>query len=168
MRGKRDSSGIRVGITRREENDVSDGKSIPGFAKTLLFVQTVIILFMSFWIYQEYQNNPYLQSYVNGNLQAGSFTTIVFISISMCTIIAIGLFLKLRSTRRELEGVLSAGTIGRGGTRRGQAGDARAEEHLIEMIRKTTPIMNSGTGGPMPMLRRRDSQYSREEQGSSR
>ena len=81
--------------------------------------------------------------------------------------VAIGLFLKLRSTRKELEGVLSTGTMGSGGTRRGQAGDARAEEHLIEMIRKTTPIMNSGTGGPMPMLRRRDPQYSREEQGSS-
>src|SRR5712691_2349191 len=110
MRGKRDSSGIRVGIMRREENDVSDGKSIPGFAKTLLFVQTVIILFMSFWIYQEYQNNVYLQSYVNGNLQAGSFTTLVFISIGLFTIVAIGLFLKLRSTRNELEGGLSTGT----------------------------------------------------------
>src|SRR5467141_3871555 len=156
-----------VGITSREENDVSDGKSIPGFAKTLLLVQTLIILFMSFWIYQEYQNNTYLQAYVNGNLQAGSFTTLVFISIGLFTIVAIGLFLKLRSTRKELEGVLSTGTIGRDGTRRGQAGDARAEEHLIEMIRKTTPIMNSGTGGPMPMLRRRDPQFSREEQGSS-
>ncbi len=122
---------------------------------------------MSFWIYQEYQNNTYLQAYVNGNLQSGSFTAIVFISIGLFTIVAIGLFLKLRSTRRELEGVLSTGTIGRDGTRRGQAGDARAEEHLIEMIRKTTPIMNSGAGGPMPMLRRRDPQYSQEEQGSS-
>jgi len=146
---------------------LSDGESVPGFAKILLLVQTLIILFMSFWIYQEYQNNTYLQAYVNGNLQAGSFTTLVFISIGLFTIVAIGLFLKLRSTRKELEGVLSTGTIGSGGTRRGQAGDARAEEHLIEMIRKTTPIMNSGTGGPMPMLRRRDSQYSREEQGSS-
>ena len=121
---------------------------------------------MSFWIYQEYQNNTYLQAYVNGNLQAGSFTTLVFISIGLFTIAAISLYAKLRNTRKELEGYLSTGRIGPGGTR-GQAGDARAEEHLIEMIRKTTPIMNSGTGGPMPILRRRDSQYSREEQGSS-
>ncbi|TMI22832.1 hypothetical protein E6H31_00805 [Candidatus Bathyarchaeota archaeon] len=122
---------------------------------------------MCFWIYQEYQNNTYLQEYVNGNLQSGSFTTLVFISMGLFTIVAIELFLKLRSTRKELEGILSTERIGPGGTRRGQEGDARAEEHLIEMIRKTTPIMNSGAGGPMPMLRRRDPQYSREEQGSS-
>src|SRR6266704_6609128 len=110
MRGKTPRE--YVGITSREENNVSGGKSIPGFAKTLLLVQTLIILFMSFWIYQEYQNNTYLQAYVNGNLQASSFTTLVFISIGLFTIVAIGLFLKLRSTRKGLEGVLSTGTIG--------------------------------------------------------
>jgi hypothetical protein len=156
-------------ITPREENDVSVWSSIPGFAKVIIFLQTLIILFMSFWIYQEYLNNSYLQSYVNGYLQGGLLTAIILISIGSFTIIAFALYAKLRSTRKELEGMHSTETVGPDGRQRGQSLDTRTEQHLIEMIRKTTPIMNSGsrTGGQMPTLRRVDSQSKTEEQGSS-
>ena len=156
-------------ITSREEYDVSIWKSIPGFAKVLILVQFLVILFMSFWIYQEYLNNVYLQTYVNGNLQVVSFTGIVLIAIGLFTIVAVAMYTKLRSTRKELEGIVSTETAGPDGSRRGQPVDTRVEQHLIEMIRKTAPDMNSGagTGGPMPTLRRVDSQFRREEQGSS-
>jgi hypothetical protein len=150
-------------ITSSEEKDRSSWKSIPRFAKTLLLMQTVFIAFMSFWIYEEYQNNAYLQAYVNGNLNGISFSLIVIISIIAFTTVALALYLKLRRTRKELEGMLSTESVG---TRAGHGLDTRTEEHLIEMIRKTTPAINSGTGGSMPVLRRRDNQYSHQEQDS--
>jgi len=82
-------------------------KSIPRFAKILMLVQTFIILFLSFWIYQEYLNNPYLQSYVNSNLQGLFSTAIILTSIGLFTILAIILYAKLRSYRRELDRIVS-------------------------------------------------------------
>src|SRR2546425_7903636 len=94
-------------ITSREENDVSVWKSIPRFAKIIMLLQTLLILFLSFWLYEEYLNNSYFQAYVNGVLQGSIFTAVVLISIVVFTIVAIVLFLKLRSTRKELEEILS-------------------------------------------------------------
>jgi len=120
---------------------------------------------MSFWIYQEYLNNSYLQTYVGGFFQGGFFTTIILVAIGLFTIIALGLFAKLRSTRKELEGIISTDTFQSNGRGRGQPVDTRTEQHLIEMIRKTMPVMNSGPGtdGRMPTLRRKDSQSRTEE-----
>ncbi len=96
-------------------------------------------------------------------------TAVILISIGAFTIVAMALYAKLRRARKELEGMLSTEKAGPDGRRRGQALDTRTEQHLIEMIRKTTPIMNSGSGtaGPLPTLRRLDSESGREEQGSS-
>ena len=152
----------------REEYDASVWKSIPGFAKVLILLQTLIIVFMSFWIHQEYLNNSYLQEYVSNYLQEGSFATISLISIGGFTTVAMALYAKLRSTRRELEGILSTETVEVHGSGLGQRLDTRAEQHLIEMIRKTTPVMNSRqrTAGRMPSLRRADSPPSWAEQRS--
>src|SRR5437879_11890506 len=101
LRVRLDSSGSDR-FTSREEYDVSVWKSIPGFAKVLILVQFLVILFMSFWIYEEYLNNSYLQAYVGGNLQGVSFTATVLISIGLFTLVAVALYAKLRRTRREL------------------------------------------------------------------
>ena len=122
---------------------------------------------MSFWIYEEYLNNSYLQTYVSSYLPGTLFTTIVVISIAFFTIVAVALYAKLRNTRKELEGILSTEKVGPNGRRIGGSVDAGAEQHVLEMIRKTNPIMDSGTGGPMPTLRRVDPRYRPEEQGSS-
>ncbi len=148
-----------------EEHEVSVRKSLPGSAKIVMFLQTLVILFLSFWLYEEYQYNSYFQLYVNGFLQGSAFAAIVLISIVAFIGVAIVLYLNLRSTRKELEGLLSTKQVGLDGSGRGQALDARTEQHLIEMIRKTTPIMNSGaTSGGMPVLRR--SQSTEEERSS--
>ena len=88
---------------------------------------------MSFWIYQEYLNNSYLQTYVGGFFQGGFFTTIILVAIGLFTIIALGLFAKLRSTRKELEGIISTDTFQSNGRGRGQPVDTRTEQHLIEL-----------------------------------
>jgi hypothetical protein len=113
---------------------------------------------MSFWIYQEYLNNAYLQRYVNDYFQGGFFTALILISIGLFAIVAMALFTKLRRARRELGGIRSKKKFGSGGGVRGHLLDAGVEQHLIEMIRKTQPIINSGTSDDMPVLRRRDSE----------
>ena len=141
-------------------------KSTPRPVKILVLVQTLIILSLSFWIYEEYLNNQYLQRYVNGSFQS-SLSALVLVSIGSFAMVALVLFAKLRNARRELGGIRSRkrGSEGRGP---GQL-DPQVEQHLIEMIRKTQPVLDSGTttSGLMPVLRRRDSPFSPEEQESS-
>ena len=133
-------------------------KSIPGFAKIVMLLQTAIIVFLLIWVVEEYSNNLYFQAYVSSFLQGSAFTAIVLISIVAFTVIAIALYWKLRRTRKELEGLLSTGRVGSSGNGRGQVLDSRTEQHLIEMIRKTQPIMNSGAASSrMPVLRRSQS-----------
>ncbi len=89
----------------------------------------------------------------------------ILVSIGSFTIVAMALFVKLRGTRKELEGIISTEAFRADGRGRGQPVDTRTEQHLIEMIRKTMPVMNSGPGtdGRMPILRRKDSQSRTEE-----
>jgi hypothetical protein len=136
--------------------------------KILVLLQTVIILSLSFWIYEEYLNNQYLQKYVNGSLQ-GSLSEIILVAIVSSAIVALVLFAKLRSARRELGGILSMKMLGSDGREQGRLLDPQVEQHLIEMIRKTQPGLNSGTSSDeaMPVLRRRDYSYAREKQDSS-
>ena len=39
-------------------------KEIPLYAKTLIIVQTLVILFLFSWLLIEYQNNPFMQQYL--------------------------------------------------------------------------------------------------------
>jgi hypothetical protein len=165
LKVSRDSSGIGAGTTNAEEHNGSVLKSIPGFAKIIMLLQTLVILFLLFWLAEEYSNNLYFQAYVNSFVQGSSFAAIVLISIIAFMVIALVLFLKLRRTRKELEGLLSTDTVASGRSGRGQALDNRTEQHLIEMIRQTQPIMNSGApSGGMPVLRRSKSEEERSSQ----
>jgi hypothetical protein len=150
-------------MTSRQRVEASVRKVIPRFVKVLVVVQSLIILFLSFWVVEEYLNNAYFQVYVNSYLHGGSFSAIILISTSLLATVAGGLYAKLRNTRREHERILSSEKVGPDGSRLGQPLDTRTEQHLIEMIRKTQPIINSGSGtsGDMPPLRQT------EEQGSN-
>jgi len=148
--------------TRKELHEGSLWKRVPGFAKILILAQTVIILFMGFWIYEEYLNNVFLQAYVNGLFQGDALTAIILISAGAFATVAIILYARLRRTRKLLEAIISKETIGSYGGRLGEPLDKWTEQHLIEMIRKTSPIQNSrqSTSGQMPTLRRKGSQDS--------
>ncbi len=136
------------------EHNGSVSRTIPGFAKKIIIFQTAIILFFLFWLFEEYSNNLYFQTYVSNFFQGNTFTTIVLISITAFTVVAVFLYLRLTKTRRELERLLSRGKEESSGVTQGLL-DNRTEQHLIEMIRKTQPIMNSGaSSGEMPVLRR--------------
>jgi hypothetical protein len=152
-------------VTSKEVYEGSVWKRVPGFAKILILTQTVIILFMGFWISQEYLNNPYLQAYVNGFFQGDSLTAIILISIGSFATVGIALYARLWRTRKKLGGILSKEKIRPYGGRLGEPLDTWTEQHLIDMIRKTAPIQNSrsSTSGQMPTLRHKGSQDSTEE-----
>ena len=85
-------------------------KRIPWFAKIIILVETVMILFLSFWIYQEYVNNRYLRTYVDISLQAEALAAKILLSIGLL-VIAMVLFAKWRRYRNELNVILSRETF---------------------------------------------------------
>jgi hypothetical protein len=140
-----------------KEHNGSVLKSIPGFAKIIMLLQTLVILSLLVWLVEEYSNNLYFQAYVSNFTQGGAFAAILLISILAFTVVAVFLYLKLRSTRRELDGLLLTEKDGSRRSSHGHVLDNRTEQHLIEMIRRTQPIMDSGSDGRMPVLRRSQS-----------
>ena len=117
-------------------------------------LQTMIILFLSFWIYQEYQSNQYLQSYVNTSLQGTGFIALALTAITGFSVGAAFLFSKLRRANRELEEVLSDETVRQTVTRPSGFLDQRTEQHLVELIRQSDPSKTQTD--TLPVLRRVD------------
>lgn len=137
------------------ENDhILVSGSIPGHAKAIIVFQTFVILFLSFWIYQEFQNNQYLQSYVNTSLQGTGFIALALTTITGFSVVAAVLFSKLRRAHRELEEVLSDETVRQAVTRPSGFLDQRTEQHLLELIRRSDPSRNQTDS--MSVLRRID------------
>jgi hypothetical protein len=105
---------------------------------------------------ENYQNDLYFQAYVNSSLQGSGFTVVALSSIGIFSAIATGLYLKLRSTHKELEHLIltehsapeeeqdSKGILA-----------PHVEQHLIEMIRKATPRETTGAGS-VPVLKREE------------
>ena len=85
-------------------------KRIPWYAKIIIVVETVMILFLSFWIYQEYVNNRYLRTYVDTSLQAEALAAKILVSIGLL-VIAMVLLAKWRRYRNELNMILSGETF---------------------------------------------------------
>ena len=137
------------------ENDhILVSGSLPGYAKAIMVSQTFVILFLSFWIYQEFQNNQYLQSYVNTSLQGTGFIALALTTITGFSVVAAVMFSKLRRANRELEEVLSDETVRQAVTRPSGFLDQRTEQHLVELIRRSDPSRTES--GSMPVLRRLD------------
>ncbi len=119
-----------------------------------MLIQTFVIGFMAFWMYQEYLNNLYLQAYVNSSLQGYGLFAVALGSVGAFTSVAVGLYARLRHTRRVLEHSL---TVQDGKTENGRSSsllEPHVEKHLIEMIRKTTPATSSAS--TMPVLKREE------------
>jgi hypothetical protein len=66
-----------------------------------MVLQTLLIVFLSSWIVEEYLNNIYLQAYVNGLIQVDGSIIVILVIISGLGI-ALGLFKVLKSTHREI------------------------------------------------------------------
>ena len=104
---------------------------IPRFARILISLQTLLNLLLVLWIYEEYVNNRYFRSYVGTSLQAGASAAIVLGSTGLLSIVALVLYAKLRSYRRELGMIPSTETF------------RPVEEGLVyEAIRKLRNILS--------------------------
>ena len=86
--------------------DFGEGRKTPGFAKGIMLFQTLIILFLSSWIYEEYLNNIYLQAYVNDTFQAYGALIAVIVIVGAVGL-TFGLLKVLKSTHNQIGELVS-------------------------------------------------------------
>ncbi len=116
-----------------------------------MVIQTVIILYFSYWAVSEYNNNYYFQVYLNSVFQGSGGSGLILGTVGVFSVVSLVLFAKLHRTRKELGQVISIEAAGQ--TIAQHSGqhvgilDEATEKHLIEMIRrKTSP--DSSTQSP--------------------
>ena len=136
-------------------------RHIPGPVKVLLIVQSFVIAYLGIWMYENYQNDFYFQAYVNTSLQGSGFTIVALSSVGIFSAVAMGLYLKLRRTHRELENLILTEHSAPEEQGSSTILEPHVEQHLINMIRKTTPTDTTGTSSSMPVLKREDNQFSK-------
>ena len=66
-----------------------------------MLFQTLLILFLSSWIYEEYLNNIYLQAYVNDTFQAYGLLIAAVVIVGALSL-AFGLLKILKSTHKQI------------------------------------------------------------------
>ncbi len=129
--------------------------------KILLLVQSFVIAYLGFWVYENYQNDFYFQAYVNSSFQGSGFTIVALSSVGIFSAVAMGLYMKLRRTHKELEDLLLTEHSSTEEPISKSILEPHVEQHLIEMIRKTTPGDTTGASSSIPVLKREDNQSSR-------
>ena len=136
-------------------------RHIPGPVKVLLIVQSFVIAYLGIWMYENYQNDFYFQAYVNTSLQGSGFTIVALSSVGIFSAVAMGLYMKLRRTHKELEHLIMTEDSTPEEQGSSTILEPHVEQHLINMIRKATPGDTSGASSSMPILKRQDNQSSR-------
>lgn len=138
-------------------------RGTPGYAKFVMLAQTFVILFLVFWLYEQYLNDFYFQVYLNSTLQSNGLLLVIVASIGIFAMIGTGFYLRLRGTRNSLSMIVSTGET-KGQSSKGNTGitilEPQVEQQLIEMIRKSTPADSIGQSRPdrsrMPTLKHED------------
>jgi len=133
-------------------------RHIPGPVKVLLIVQSFVIAYLGIWMYENYQNDFYFQAYVNASLQGSGFTIVALSSVGIFSAVAMGLYMKLRRTHKELEHLIMTEDSTPEEQGSSTILEPHVEQHLINMIRKATPGDTSGASSSIPILKRKDAQ----------
>ncbi len=133
-------------------------RHIPGPVKVLLIVQSFVIAYLGIWMYENYQNDFYFQAYVNASLQGSGFTIVALSSVGIFGAVAMGLYMKLRRTHKELEHLIMTEDSTPEEQGSSTILEPHVEQHLINMIRKATPGDTSGASSSIPILKRKDAQ----------
>jgi hypothetical protein len=107
---------------------------------------------------ENYQNDFYFQTYVNSSLQGSGFTIVALSSVGIFSSVAMGLYMKLRRTHKELEHLILTEHAPPEEQGASTILQPHVEQHLIEMIRKATPSNTTAASSSMPILKREDSQ----------
>jgi hypothetical protein len=120
-----------------------------------MIVQSLVIVYFVFWTLEEYANNYYFQGYVNSTLQGSGFAIIALSTVGVFSAVAAGLYMKLHQTRMELLHLSSTETSPKTEDRGQDSVLApHVEQHLINLIRKSTPPDSASAS--MPVLRREE------------
>jgi hypothetical protein len=143
---------------RTSEHGETARRYIPGPVKVLLIIQSFVIAYLGLWMYENYQNDFYFQAYVNASLQGSSSTIVALSSVGIFGAVAMGLYMKLRRTHRELENLILTEHSSPEEQGSSTILDPHVEQHLINMIRRATPSDTTGTSSSMPVLKRENSQ----------
>src|SRR2546427_1333723 len=130
-------------------------RHIPGPVKVLLIVQSFVIAYLGIWMYENYQNDFYFQTYVNSSLQGSGFTIVALSSVAIFSAVAMGLYMKLRRTHTELEHLILTEHAPPEEQGASTILQPHVEQHLIEMRRKAAPS-DTGATATMPVLKRDD------------
>jgi len=78
-------------------------RGLPGFAKVVMILQATVIVGLSAWIYNEYVNNQYLQTYLISLFQ-GKGSMIAFLGLGGLLVTALGgILLKAGNILGEIE-----------------------------------------------------------------
>jgi len=104
---------------------------------------------------ENYQNDFYFQTYVNSSLQGSGFTIVALSSVGVFSAVAMGLYMKLRRTHKELENLILREHSAPEEQGTSTILQPQVEQHLIEMIRKATPVETAGASS-IPVLKRED------------
>ena len=89
-----------------QSTDFGQGRTVPGFAKMIMLFEMLVIVLLSSWIYEEYLNNVYLQSYVNEVVLADGALIAILVIVSTLGL-AVGLLKVLKSTHRQIGAIVS-------------------------------------------------------------
>src|SRR5436853_1832287 len=127
---------------------------IPGLVKVLVILQSFVIAYLGFWMYENYQNDFYFQAYVNSSFQGSGFAIVALSSVGIFSAVALGLYMKLRRTHKELEHLISTEHSAPEEQGSSTILEPHVEQHLINMIRKATPTETTGASSTMPVLKR--------------
>jgi len=125
----------------------------------LIILQSLVIAYLGFWMVENYQNDFYFQTYVNSSLQGSGFAIVALSSVGIFSAVAMGLYMKLRQTHRELERLILTEQTPTEEQGASTGLHPHVEQHLIEMIRKATPA-EASTSSTMPILKRENPQPS--------
>ena len=127
-----------------EQEEHSAWQRASSQAKVVLSVQTLILFFLSYWMYEEVQNNIYLQTYLN-NLPFGRNLPAIAIGlIASIDTVTIALYFWLRRAKRGVIREVSNQNPAVNSVVSGFM-DGHTEQHLVDMIRKKNQVEGQGT-----------------------
>src|SRR2546422_9278524 len=110
---------------------------------------------------ENYQNDFYFQTYVNSSLQVSGFTIVALSSVGIFSAVAMGLYMKLRRTHRELGHLILTEHTPSEEQGASPILHPHVEQHLIGMLRKSTPSDVSRASTHILALKRVDAQCSK-------
>jgi hypothetical protein len=83
---------------------------MPGYAKIIMLLQSMVILFLTFWVSQEYMYNIYFQAYMNDMIQTNGSLIAIIVFVSSLGL-ALGLFKVLKSTHRQIGDIVNQPSV---------------------------------------------------------